>query len=207
MNITDWLAKIGIDGNFLASLGAAEVRTSLEKPYDKMGNTEFMEKIKELPESIQFAIRWGLYVLGATADKKLDEKSAWHKFLKDIVIDMPSEIAKRIKNGASKDVEEMTSSQDFLNLILELEKNEVLLVIGWLSELPEKERIFAVKRLADISKDKLKKILKLDKKERNLMLAVIDTKKKGEGIKEGIEKELKALARNIRGESPKGEMK
>ncbi len=203
MGIFDWLDKIEIDKKFLASMGASETRTFLEDYYDKMNDTVLMERIRELPPSTQFIIRWGLYALGATADKKLDEKSAWHKFIKDVVVDIPSETAKRIrnKNTTGKETEKITESQEFLNLLLELEKSEILEIIGWLSELSEEEKIFMVKRLASISKSKFKKILKLDRKERNLMLTVIDTKKKSKGIKKTIEKELRVLAKNIQGKN------
>ncbi|MCC6695762.1 MAG: hypothetical protein IT365_09045 [Candidatus Hydrogenedentes bacterium] len=84
----------------LGSFLSGYIRRMLEAHYDKLVETDLGQTITHLPLSTRYGIEAGLYGLLALLDIVMKDDSLLRKVAKDVISDAPSEISKRIINGA-----------------------------------------------------------------------------------------------------------
>lgn len=186
-----------IDPKFISSIGAGFARTELEKPYDKIAEREFFKEIQNLPKPHQFLVQFLLYVAGAGIDKVVDEKTPVHKFIKDISIDFPSEMAKRIKQNTGGEIKAIARNKPLARLLFGLENNVLIEMSEWLSELDDEEKARAMAELSEMDEQEITKFADLTREQRSVFLKSLIAPKKGSGISAFFNRELNGLIREL----------
>lgn len=86
--------------NSLAILAAGYAKRWMEgNLYDKVFETKFGEKFKNLDKKSVYGIEFGLNFLTSILDQKFHDDTALKKFIKEIGMDAASELSKRLING------------------------------------------------------------------------------------------------------------
>jgi len=168
-----------LDPKFFSSIGAGFVRTELERPYDGIADQAYFKKIQEMPKSIRFAIKTLLYVGGAGVDKYVDEKTPIRKFFKDIAIDFPSEMAKRIESKTDTEIKTLFQNKSLAKILLDLDNN----VLIELSELDDEERKRVIEELSKLEENELEKFIQLLPEQRGVILKLLASKQKSAASK------------------------
>lgn len=89
--------------NSLAILAAGYAKRWMEgNVYDKVFETKFGEKFKNLGKKSAYGIEFGLNFLTSVLDQKFHDDTALKKFIKEIGMDAASELSKRLINGTKE---------------------------------------------------------------------------------------------------------
>lgn len=183
----------------LAMILANYAKRKLEGVYDGFAETDFGQTLKNMNRESKYALELALYFISALADRKLDEKSFWSKIVKEIGVDATPELAKRFLDE-EKSAQQFAGKNGLTETILEMENDSILELISWLSSLDETEKNSTIKKIEKLSREKLEKILKLDRKNRSAMLDLLSEEKKPprKNLSGKIEKQLDAIIRNLK---------
>ena len=134
----------GMSGSLAYGVASA-TKILLEGVYDKLFQTPVGTEMREASASTKTALASALLLSGVVLDQRLADDSPAKRFAKELILDFPSEIAKRLVNGTTNSEREPRasdgSSQTLFARILAIE-NEVSRdeFIRWLTTLTQEQR-------------------------------------------------------------------
>jgi hypothetical protein len=164
--------------NSLAIFASGYAKRWMESNYDKLMRTAAGKKLTSLGSTQKYAIEAGLYALMTYADQKLKTDTPLKKFLTEVGKDAAPEIAKRIINGAKRELEidggRLRSPEEKLaaQSLLELDTEALTKLLEWVESSDQAERGEAMSRLRGLSKDELEKIAGLAPSHRKILLGI-----------------------------------
>jgi hypothetical protein len=119
----------------LTIFGANYVKRWLETGYDRAFDTPFGQHLRSLDGPTRYAVEFGLNVLAVFFDRALVADTELKRLVKEIGEDAFPEISKRIINHATK-VDDVALAE----VLLALERPQLLRLLNWLYETPEQSR-------------------------------------------------------------------
>lgn len=122
----------------LAVFASGYAKRMLEGAYDRAFESDLGRKALELPTGARYGAEAGLYALMAFADAKVKESSPLGRFFKEVAMDLPSEISKRLINGARHEISEQKASLESDRAVIEalrgLDDDSFARVAQWVRE-------------------------------------------------------------------------
>lgn len=165
-------------GADLATIAAMYTKRLLEKHYDKLAATDIITQLKNKGGGEKYILEFVLYVFAAMLNHQLDENTAIKKFLHEVAIDAPPEIAKRIINNSA--ASHSPKGVLPINSFLELGNDELMALLDWLNAMDTKNRTKTLKTLGALNNAELKKVIALDQEKREKFLDFFETSSHGE---------------------------
>lgn len=171
------LSNMLTDKSNVAMILSGYVKRLLENQYSSLFDTALGQKLKDINQSGKLSLEFLLNSLAAVIEKKLPEETILKKLVKEVLIDAPPEISKRILNH--DEISPAIKSVGAKNLIasfLNLETSELGALLDWLSAVPEIERLEIIKELSKLSIEELKKLLGFPQEQKQKIFAILKTK-------------------------------
>jgi len=162
--------------NAMPTLASMYAKRILEKYYDKLSATEIFTRLKNMNDGEKHIVEFMLYILSSFLDQKMDENTAVKKFLREIGIDAPPEVAKRIMNhdNSAKKLAPEKSSLLGLFLGLGIKDDELMEIADWLSGLEKSQREKALNILGSLTQEDLKRISQMNPDKKREILKLIE---------------------------------
>mgnify|MGYP001564021362 CR=1 FL=1 len=143
---------MAIDQSTLNALGvfaSGYAKRFLESQYDSLAKTDLGQRLHGLDSRLKYGIEAALYAAMAYAYQRLPMETPIQVFLKELAMDFPSELSKRMING---DIPEGGAVGDCASAPLsELDNESLLSLARWLSQMTQEERVHTLARLAAAS--------------------------------------------------------
>jgi hypothetical protein len=164
--------------NGLAVFASGYTKRWMEGNYDKFMETDVGKKLKSMSPTSKYALEAALYALMAYADQNIQENTPISKFLREVAMDAPPEIAKRfingVKNQLKTDAEKLSNPEQKLaaQSLLQLNDKDLSELLRWLSETPRQDLREVTTFLDSLSKDELQRFCNLSPDQKKLFLEV-----------------------------------
>jgi len=128
-------------------------KRSMEKGYDMLLESSAARPLLNLEKGPRYGIEALLYALSAFIDHKWKDRTPAQHFLKELAMDAPSEIGKRLVNGFRDSVisgrsESASRNNAIRDALLELEDAELLSILKWYAQSGRGPHAGRVKQLA-----------------------------------------------------------
>ena len=137
--------------------------------YDRAFATSAGRKLVALDEKHKYGIEFCLYALTGFYEGKLAEDTVLKKIVKEIGIDAPPEIGKRMINGAKARIRERAKTDGekaSVETLLELDDEVLLEILKWLYEHEDQERQKILRHVCSLNKEELIELARIDKEHR-----------------------------------------
>lgn len=132
--------------NALGVFASGYAKRLLESQYDSVAMTELGQRLHSLDSRLKYGIEAALYAVMAYAYQRLPKETPIQILLKEIAMDIPSELSKRIING---DAPGGRRGVDCASSPLSKLDNESLRSLtSWLSQMTQEERVHTLAGLA-----------------------------------------------------------
>ncbi len=164
--------------NSFAIFASGYAKRWMESNYDALMLTTVGKKLTSLGPTQKHAAEAGLYALMTYADQKFKADTPLKKFLTEVGKDAAPEIAKRVINGAKRELEadkgHLRSPEERLAVqsLLELDPETLIKLLVWVGSAGQAERTEAMARLHSLSKDELEKVAGLSPSHREILLGI-----------------------------------
>jgi len=168
-------------GGFNISQGAATVlagilRRLMEKKYDDLAEMGFFKKLKSQDAATKKAIELMLNSLTAVLDQSMNEDSFIKKLLKEVAMDAPAEISKRLINGG-KTAKNPIDREVIIPALLEMDKENPKALrefLEWINSVDSAKKQKMLEALQGFSADNALAMLKLQPEVLEGLLALFE---------------------------------
>jgi len=149
----------------------------MESNYDRLMATETGRAAQSLDKRIRYVLEAGLYGLLVVMDRQLPDSSPVERLVKEIALDAPSEISKRLINGA---VHAVAAARDqgqdsHLRNLLGLDEPAITEFLTYFGTLDSRERESVLHLIRDLEPGELSSFLALAPPVRNQFLGALRT--------------------------------
>lgn len=157
--------------NGLATFASSYVKRWMEANYDALTRTAPARKLMECGKPTRYGIEAALYALLAYADQRWAGDTPMTKFVREVVMDAPSEISKRLVNGfreeamASAGAGTPDQSKSVEQMLLGLDDATLGALLAWLARTTPENRARVRSLLGTLSDEELQKIARLTQAE------------------------------------------
>lgn len=164
----------------VAVFASGYAKRMLESQYDRLIETEFGHKLRDLDEKCRLGLEAGLHALGAIIEQALPEDNSAVMFFKQILEDAPAELAKRVVNGARGQlhlaVHNATTKEERMALtsLLELDDEALKELLRWFGSMDSVEKQRAAGIVCNLTAHDLQRMASLPPDERKLLLDIQD---------------------------------
>lgn len=155
------------------------VKRWMESNYDRLLTTAPGLAVGALDKRARYALEAGLYGLLVLMDRKLPASSPVERLIKEVALDAPSEIAKRLINGAAAAAQPgAEKAATSLQRLLLLDEIAVSSLLTWFATLDETVRQSALKLFQRLDPGELLAFAALTPEVRNQFLSTQDVTQK-----------------------------
>jgi len=162
--------------NGAAVFASSYVKRWLEQHYDTLMRTAPARKLIEASAPTRYGIEASMCALLAYVDQHWSTQTPMRTLLRDVAIDAPAELSKRIVNGfraevvaaAAKEKSEQTKSVE--RALLQLDDATLGPLLAWLARTTAEERAKIRSLLAALSDDELRKAAGLEPHDLEVLL-------------------------------------
>ena len=146
----------------------------MESNYDHLMATATGQAAQSLDKRIRYAIEAGLYGLLVVMDRELPNSSPVERLVRAVALDAPSEVAKRLVNGAmhSARMADGVQQQSVRNL-LTLDHPEIASFLSWFGTLEPRERGPILHFIRDLKPGELSSFVALEPAAREQLLGAM----------------------------------
>ena len=154
-----------LDG--LATFGSSYVKRFLETHYDSLMRTGPARKVMEAGAPTRYGIEAALYALLAYAEQHWSADTPLRSLIREVAMDAPSEISKRLVNGFRDEVLSVGrkgasgEARGVEQALLTLDDETLGALLTWLAEVKPEEMKRVRSLLAKLSDEELEKIARL----------------------------------------------
>ncbi len=146
----------------------------LDQQYDKLDDVALWQQAKALDPKIKYAIEAGLYGVLAYLDRKCACDTPLKKFFREVVTDIPPELAKRLVTAVREDITKDVATANAetkpaLQTLLQLDDTQLREVLNWLGSLSKSERTKRLQQIQKLSQEQLARIAALSAEERDAL--------------------------------------
>ena len=189
-----------LDG--MANFASSYAKRFLESHYDALMRTAPARKLMEAGAPTRYGTEAALYALIAYADQHWPKDTPLRKFIRDVAIDAPAEISKRLVNGFREEVLSASRSGDpnqnksMEQVLLQLDDATLGALLAWLARLGPEERKKTRALLGTLSDAELQKVAQLTPEELTGLVGAAPTPAKPPSrLSRAIKDELEAAIR------------
>jgi len=153
--------------NGLATFASSYVKRWMEANYDALMRAAPARKLMECGKPTRYGIEAALYALLAYADQRWSGNTPMTKFVREVMMDAPSEISKRLVNGfreeamapAATGTPEQTKGVE--QMLLGLDDATLGPLLAWLARTTPEDRARVRSLLGTLSDEELQKVSRL----------------------------------------------
>jgi hypothetical protein len=162
----------------LAFFSTGYVKRWMENNYDRLMTTAPGKRLMELDKSTRYGIEAALYAVMAYGEQKLPDHAPWQKLLKEVLLDAPPEISKRLVNGFREDYirnsgnGEIALDRNLGSRLEGLDATQLASLLKWASELTPDEMDQFRGVIRHLSKEQLDTFCSLSSDERKAFLTI-----------------------------------
>lgn len=157
---------------FLSIVAASYGKRLLEKPYDRLAQTEFFQRLKDQPQLAKQAIEAAFYALTALFEQKAVDSSPFWRSVNEVLVDLGPELSKRMLNGDTGPLTinaekyttlvEKPAEKIFLQVLLEnLDLEKITGLAAWLKGATPEEKSNILKYIRGLSAEKAVDMVKI----------------------------------------------
>lgn len=149
----------------ISSIFSGYTKRKAEVKYDDMMDTDFGKHLKNLSPEKKHAIELAMYFFTGVLHQKFPDNTAVQQYVKEVLVDSSSEIAKRMMNGVEKDLENIPITNErrtLMNLLSDLEPGDLNNVVEKLYSMNANEREVILEEFQYLNPEKLKKVATMD---------------------------------------------
>jgi hypothetical protein len=143
--------------------------------YDRAFSSDTGRKLIALEDKYKYGIEFCLYALTAFFEGKLAEDTVLKKLVKEIGIDAPPEIGKRMINGAKNRIRghaETADEKASVETLLELDDELLFVILKWLYEHDGADRQKILRYICSLNRDELAELAAADKDQRERLVDI-----------------------------------
>lgn len=150
----------------------------MEKNYDRLMMTGPGKRLMDLDQKTRYGIEFLLYVATAVGAQKLNADSPLAGFFREVVLDAPPEIAKRLINGFREDYVRdrksigLAEPSGFGAILEDLTAEQLNSLLTWASDLTPDEFEQLRAALPQLTKNQLAAMIGLDNAQRKAWLTM-----------------------------------
>lgn len=151
--------------DLISSIFSGYTKRKAENKYDDFMKTSAGEYLKNLPAGKKHLAEMAMYFFTGMFDQKFPESTALHKYVKTIISDSGSEVAKRMINGIHTDLQKIPLTAEkmiFANLLCELDGEALKNIVEKLYAMDVKERKVLIQEMEYLNPEKLRKIAEMN---------------------------------------------
>lgn len=139
------------------------VKRWMEANYDRLMLTQAGQAARSYDVRVRYAIEAGLYGLLVLMNKQLPESTPLERLVKEVLLDAPPEVAKRLINGAVHAIPDLSAENGgpALRRLLGLHESRVSAFLSWIGALEPRQRSQVLTLLGALRPDELTAFLSL----------------------------------------------
>ena len=162
----------------LAVFASGYAKRMLESQYDRLMETEFGQKLQGLDKKYRYGMEAGLHALGAAIEQVIPEDKPTVMFFKQILEDVPAEIAKRLVSGARDDlqlaVQNAKTQEESMAIksLLELDDESLKELLRWFGSMDPSERTRVTGIACNLASSDLKRMAAMSPEDRKILVDI-----------------------------------
>jgi hypothetical protein len=166
----------------LSVFASGYVKRWMEDNYDHLMMTAPGRRLMDLDQKTRYGIEAVLYAVMAVGEHKLPENSPLQWLFKEVLVDAPPEIAKRLVNGFREDYVRNphksipSQSRSFGSILEDLEADQLNSLLAWCATLTLDEGGHFRDMMPRLSKEQLVAFVRLGDAERKAFLTIFKGK-------------------------------
>lgn len=195
---------------FFSIIAASYGKRLLEKPYDRLAQTEVFQKLKDQPQLAKQAIEAASYALTALLEQNTDDSSPFRRALNEILMDLGPELSKRMHNGDTGPIEinsekyttlvNKPEEKLFLRILLEeLDLEKVKKLAAWMKSATSEEKSNILKYIKGLDAEKIVEVGQLSTQEASDLLVAFEEPRKIKNKSQGLNDFLKPFRERMIG--------
>jgi hypothetical protein len=163
----------------LSVFSSGYVKRWMENNYDRLMMTAPGRRLMDLDQKTRYAIEAVLYAVMVAGEQALPDGSAVQWLIKEVLLDAPPEVAKRLVNGFRDDYVHQSAHapssvvRNTDNLLLQLSPDQLKSILTWCATLPPEEMARYREVLLAMSKEQLAVLASLGDSERRGFLSLV----------------------------------
>jgi|GEM_PF-1010471 len=173
---------------FLSMVTASYGKRLLEKPYDKLAQTELFQKLKDQPLLAKQIIEAASYALTALFEQNTGKSGPIKGAFDEVLMDMGPELSKRMLNGNTGpltiNAEKYTAKLEkpaeklFVQILLEnLDLEKVTALAAWLKNATPEEKSNILKYIKGLNAEKIVGLIRLSTADAGELLTIFEKPK------------------------------
>ena len=169
--------------NGAAVFASGYVKRWLEQHYDALMRTAPARKLMETSAPTRYGIEASMYALLAYVDQHWSTRTPMRTLLRDVAIDAPAELSKRLVNGFREEVlaaaakEKSEQTRGVERALLQLDDATLGPLLAWLARTTPEERATIRALLATLSDEELRKVARLEPQDLAALLSSSQSEK------------------------------
>jgi hypothetical protein len=166
----------------LSAIAAGYTRKKLDRVYNKIKDTELFKTYQRQSKFVKGPVEFASYLASMGVDLKLDDATPFRKFLKEVLIDLPSEMNARAEDGekAKEKLAKGISKSDLpswqkdvlISIIKKLKTEEVSSFLEAFITRSKKDQVDAYKYLQSLTEEDLQDFAEMGPDVKDLIFKV-----------------------------------